>query len=69
MALEAAARKEAMRERMPRVDWAELLHRTFAVDVFACVRFGSWRSILAYMKGAAGEEAVELGGFSASAAP
>jgi hypothetical protein len=37
---EAAARKERMKERTPRVDWAELLKRTFARDVFACVRCG-----------------------------
>jgi len=37
---EAAARKEQMKERTPRVDWAELLKRTFALDVFAYVRCG-----------------------------
>ncbi len=37
---EAAARKERMKERTPRVDWAELLKRTFDFDVFACMRCG-----------------------------
>ncbi|MCY1080592.1 transposase [Archangium lansingense] len=32
--LEAAASKERMKERTPRVDWAELLSRTFDFDVF-----------------------------------
>jgi hypothetical protein len=35
---QAAASKEPLNERMPRVDWAELLRRTFDFDVFACVR-------------------------------
>jgi hypothetical protein len=38
--LEAAARKERMKQRTPRVDWAELLRRTFDFDVFAGVRCG-----------------------------
>lgn len=37
---EAAARKERMKERTPRVDGAGLLKRTFDFDVFACVRRG-----------------------------
>ncbi|HEX5748947.1 MAG TPA: hypothetical protein VFZ09_22090 [Archangium sp.] len=32
--LEVAARKEPMKEKTPRVDWAELLKRTFDFDVF-----------------------------------
>lgn len=40
VALEAATWKEPRRERTPRVDQAELLRRTFAVEVFACVRCG-----------------------------
>jgi hypothetical protein len=32
--LEVAARKEPMKEETPRVDWAELLKRTFDFDVF-----------------------------------
>ncbi|WP_233262328.1 transposase [Vitiosangium sp. GDMCC 1.1324] len=31
---EAAARKERMKERTPRVEWAELLRRTLDLDVF-----------------------------------
>jgi hypothetical protein len=34
VALEAAARKEPQKERTPRVDWAELLRKTFDFDVF-----------------------------------
>src|SRR5918997_1610877 len=37
---EAAARKERMKQRRPRVDWAELLKRTFDFDVLACLRCG-----------------------------
>jgi hypothetical protein len=37
---QAAARKEPLKEKTPRVDWAELLRRTFDFDVFACVRCG-----------------------------
>ncbi|WNZ60027.1 hypothetical protein QEG98_28945 [Myxococcus sp. MxC21-1] len=50
--LEAAARKEWMKERTPRVGWAELLRRTFDFDVFACVRCGGRLKALAQMKGA-----------------
>ncbi|PTL75111.1 ATP-dependent helicase HrpA [Vitiosangium sp. GDMCC 1.1324] len=49
MALEAAASKEPMKERMPRVDWAKLLRRTFALDVFTCARCGGRRRVLAYL--------------------
>ncbi|WNG41451.1 hypothetical protein F0U61_53015 [Archangium violaceum] len=34
MAPQAAASTEPMKEKTPRVDWAELLRRTFALDVF-----------------------------------
>jgi hypothetical protein len=37
---EAAAKQERMKQRTPRVDWAELLKRTFDFDVFACMRCG-----------------------------
>ena len=47
---EAAARKERMKERTPRVDRAELLRRTFDFDVFACVRCGGRRRVLAYVR-------------------
>jgi hypothetical protein len=36
-----------MKEKTPRVDWAEVLRRTFDFDVFTCVRCGSRRRILA----------------------
>ncbi|MFE8605477.1 ATP-dependent helicase HrpA [Archangium violaceum] len=38
-----------MKERTPRVDWAELLKRTFDFDVFVCVRCGGRRRVLAYL--------------------
>jgi hypothetical protein len=38
VAPQAAASKEALKEKTPRGDWAELLSRTFDFDVFACVR-------------------------------
>ena len=38
--LEVAARTERMKQRTPRVDWAELLSRTFDFDVFVYVRCG-----------------------------
>jgi len=47
-----------MRERTPRVDQAELLRRTFAVDEFACVMCGGRRRVLAYVKGVAGVRAI-----------
>ena len=47
-----------MKERTPRVDWAELLRRTFDFDVFACVRCGGRRRVLAYMKEAGGVRAI-----------
>ena len=40
-----------MEERTPRVDWAGLLKRTFDFEVFACVRCGGRRRVLAYPKG------------------
>ena len=47
--IEAAARKELMKERTPRVEWSELLSRTFDFDVFACVRCGGSRRVPAYL--------------------
>ncbi len=47
VALEAAASKEPMKERPSGVDWAEVLSRTFDFDVFACVRCGGRRRVLA----------------------
>jgi hypothetical protein len=40
VAPEAVARQEASKERPARVDWAGLLRRPFALDVFACVSCG-----------------------------
>jgi len=47
-----------MKERTPRVDWAELLRRTFDCDVFACVRCGGRRRVLAYVREAGGVRAI-----------
>jgi hypothetical protein len=47
-----------MKERTPRVDWAELLKRTFDFDVFVCVRCGGRRRVLAYVKGGGGVRAL-----------
>jgi hypothetical protein len=55
---EAAARKERMKERTPRVDWAGLLKRTFDFDVFACARCGGRRRVLAYVKAGRGVRAI-----------
>jgi hypothetical protein len=56
--LEAATRKESKKERTPRVDWTELLRRTFDFDVFAWVRCGGRRRVLASVKGARGVRAI-----------
>ena len=55
---EAAARTERMKQRTPRVDGAELLKRTFDLDVFACGRCGGRRRVLAYVKEAGGVRAI-----------
>ncbi|QDE94156.1 ATP-dependent helicase HrpA [Myxococcus xanthus] len=47
-----------MKERTPRVDWTELLRRTFDFDVFGCVRWGCRRPVLANVKGAPGVRAI-----------
>jgi hypothetical protein len=54
----AATVEEPRKERTPRLDWAGLLKRTFALDVFACLRCGSRRRVLAYVKGAGGVRAI-----------
>jgi hypothetical protein len=46
---EAGAGQEPTQERTPRLDWAGLLRRNFAVDVFACGRCGGRRRVLAYL--------------------
>ncbi|WNG59767.1 ATP-dependent helicase HrpA [Archangium gephyra] len=58
MALEAASRKEPRKESRPRVDWAQVLRRTFDFDVFACVRCGGRRRLLAYVKQAGAVRAI-----------
>ena len=58
MALEEADRKEPQKERTPGVDQAELLRKTFDLDVLACVRGGGRRSVLAYEKQAGGVRAI-----------
>ncbi len=58
MGLEAAASTEPMKEKTPRVDWAELLSRTFDVDVFACMRCGGRRRVLAYLTASGGGRAI-----------
>ena len=37
------------RQRAPRLDWAGLLRRTFALDVFACPRCSGKRRVLAHV--------------------
>ncbi|ATB41749.1 ATP-dependent helicase HrpA [Cystobacter fuscus] len=58
MAPQAAASTEPMKEKTPRVDWAELLKRTFALDVFACARCGGRRKVLAYVTAPAGVRSI-----------
>ncbi|WP_225410140.1 ATP-dependent helicase HrpA [Stigmatella hybrida] len=58
MAPQAVASKEPMKEKAPRGDWAELLSRTFDFDVFACVRCGGRRRVLAYVNEAGGVRAI-----------
>jgi hypothetical protein len=47
-----------MKEKPSGGDWAELLSRTFDVDVFACIRCGGRRRVLAYVKEAGGVRAI-----------
>jgi hypothetical protein len=47
----AATVEEPRKQRTPRVDWAGLLRRTFALDVFACPGCGARRRVLAVLKG------------------
>ena len=47
-----------MKEKTPRVDWAELLKRTFDFDVFVCPRCGGRRRVLGYVKGGGGVRAI-----------
>jgi hypothetical protein len=54
----AATVEKPMKEKTPRVDWAELLSRTFALDVFACVRCGGRRRVLAYVTAPSGVRSI-----------
>ena len=54
----AATVEEPRKERTPRLDWAGLLRRTFALDVFAYLRCGGRRRVLASVKGAGGVRAI-----------
>ena len=47
-----------MKEKTPRVDWAEWLKRTFDFDMFVCVRCGGRRRVLADVKGGGGVRAI-----------
>jgi len=58
VAPEAAASKQPKKEKTPRVDWAELLKRTFDFGVFACLRCGGRRRVLAYVNEAAAVRAI-----------
>jgi len=44
--MEESSAQAAAVERTPRLDWAGLLRRTFALDVFACSRCGAAGEIL-----------------------
>jgi putative transposase len=55
---ETAARREPKKERTPPVEWAELRRRTFDFDVFACVRCGGRRRVLAYVTAPGGVRAI-----------
>ncbi|MFY0570051.1 transposase [Archangium lansingense] len=54
----AAKVEEPKKERTPRLDQAGLLRRTFALDVFSCVRCGGRRQMLAYLKAPEGVRAI-----------
>ncbi|WNG22357.1 ATP-dependent helicase HrpA [Cystobacter fuscus] len=47
-----------MKEKTPRGDQAELLSRTFALDVFACARCGGRRKELADVTAPAGVRSI-----------
>jgi hypothetical protein len=47
-----------MKQRTPRVEWAELLKRTLDFDVLACVRCGGSGRVLAYVKAGRGVRAI-----------
>src|SRR5688500_4095948 len=51
---EAAAKAEPKKERTPRLDWAGLLRKSLALDVFVCGRCGGRRQVLAYLMAPSG---------------
>jgi hypothetical protein len=55
---EAAAKAETKKERTPRLDWAGLLRKSFALDVFVCGRCGGRRQVLAYLTAPSGSAPV-----------
>jgi hypothetical protein len=55
---EAATRLEPPQERAPRLDWAGRLRSSFALDVFACGRWGGRRRVLAYLTAPGGVRAI-----------
>jgi len=54
----AATVEEPKKECTPRLDWAGLLRRTFALDVWVCVRCGGRRQVLAYLTAPCGVSAI-----------
>ncbi|MCP3166846.1 hypothetical protein [Myxococcus qinghaiensis] len=54
----AATLEEPKKECTPRLDWAGLLRRTFALDVWACVRCGGRPPVLAYLTAPCGVSAI-----------
>jgi hypothetical protein len=45
-------------QRQPRLDWARLLRKSFALDVFVCGRCGGRRQVLAYLMAPSGVRAI-----------
>ncbi|OJH36262.1 ATP-dependent helicase HrpA [Cystobacter ferrugineus] len=54
----AATVEQQRKQRTARVEWAGLLKRTFALDVFACPRCGGRRKVLAYVTTPAGVRSI-----------
>ena len=42
--------EEPKKRRTPSLDWAELLHHSFALDIFACARCGGRRRVVASVR-------------------
>ncbi len=54
----AATVEEPRKQRTARVDWAGLLRRAFALDVFVCLRCGGRCQVLAYLMAPNGMRAI-----------